>query len=433
MYQRSNNLCACVLALCCSNAAAAEFNYKQLLTGERAAGFAGAYVALSDDNTGMFYNPAGMVHNSDAKSTAGINLISATGTEYKNAFGGANYRRESIEIVPGFLGSMWKLGDTRVGASLVVVDSTHEDQAEVFTDVTIGADAAYDELYVQNDYTARTYNMGVSGAWPLSPHWSAGGTFYLQYKDKDSSLLQRLSRDQADGSAGQDAVAILIATNTEDTEIGIRPILGVMYRDERMSFGATAGRAFALTRDYRYSFIGDAQAGGNLAVSYRDESSHGTNGPWQVSVAGALFSAGTGTITSMQLDYYSARRVSGSADPGRVPPRDLGTHEVVNLAFGMEIPWNQSWSYRWGIYSNLANNKVLRAAAFEGREEIDMYGLTFSASRLRQSGNWTAGIQVATGTGRATLGDIGFGSTAATSAAVDAKRQRFNIFVSTSL
>lgn len=433
MDQRMNALCACVLALYCCGAAAAEFNYKQLLTGERAAGFAGAYVALSDDNTGMFYNPAGMVHVSDAKSTAGINLISATGTEYQNVFGGSNYRRDSIEIVPGFLGSMWKLGDTRMGASLVVVDSTHEDQAEVFTDVTIGNDAVYDELYVQNDYSARTYNMGFSGAWPLNPNWSVGGTLYLQYKDKDSSLLQRLSRNQADGSVGQDAVAILIATNTEDTEVGIRPILGMMYRDKRMSLGATAGRAFALTRDYSYSFIGDAQAGGNLAISYRDESNSGVNGPWQISLAGALFGTKSGTITSIQLDYYSARKASPSADPGRVPPRDLGTNDVVNLAFGMEIPWNPNWSYRWGVYSNLANNKVSRASAFEGREEIDMYGLTFSASRLRESGNWTAGIQVAAGSGQATLGDIGFGSTAATSTAVDANRQRFNIFISTSL
>jgi long-chain fatty acid transport protein len=42
-----------------SSAFADEFHFSNLLVGERPSGLGGAFTALSDDHTGMVYNPAG--------------------------------------------------------------------------------------------------------------------------------------------------------------------------------------------------------------------------------------------------------------------------------------------------------------------------------------------------------------------------------------
>ena len=110
----------------------------------------------------------------------------------------------------------------------------------------------------------------------------------------------------------------------------------------------------------------------------------------------------------------------------------METDSVVNVALGIETPWGTNWRSRIGLYTNFANNEVDEAALFERREEIDMYGLTLSLSRIKDGASiWTVGAQLAVGDGKASLGDIGFGGAAASNTAVDAKRQRLNIFVST--
>ncbi len=414
---------------------AAEYNHKHLLTGERAAGMGGAFVALADNNTGMFYNPAGMVHADELEASAAVNLVSASVAEYDNVFGNAQYRRESLEIVPGFLGSMWQWRDLRLGASLVVADSVNEDASEIFRDVVIGNDAPYDELFVQNDYQSRTYDIGLSaaGAWTEQLSW--GATLYLNYRDKDASLLQRLSRNDPQ-SGGQDSTAILVASNTEDTQTNLRPILGLMYRTDWISLGAAVSRAYAIGRDYRYNFIGDAQTDNSadrIALSFADTSDQGLNSAWHVALAGTWFLQSKDAMLSAQLDYFSSRKAPASDRPGQVPPRDVDRRSVLNAALALEVAWNENWSSRMGIYSDLANTRAAEAADFERREEIDMYGLGFSVSRRNAGINWTLGTQLAMGEGTATLGDIGFGSAAASSGQVDAQRRRIDVFLSMDL
>ena len=44
-------------------------NYKNILIGDRASTMAGAFSAISDDSSGVFYNPAGLVHIPKTKYT----------------------------------------------------------------------------------------------------------------------------------------------------------------------------------------------------------------------------------------------------------------------------------------------------------------------------------------------------------------------------
>ncbi len=51
-----------MLACMAVPAAADELHYTNLLIGDRASGMGGAYTAVSDDATGLYYNPAGIAY-----------------------------------------------------------------------------------------------------------------------------------------------------------------------------------------------------------------------------------------------------------------------------------------------------------------------------------------------------------------------------------
>jgi hypothetical protein len=54
-------LCALVTLLCvCDEARADDNHYQNYLVGERAVGYAGAFTAIADDSSAVFYNPAGL-------------------------------------------------------------------------------------------------------------------------------------------------------------------------------------------------------------------------------------------------------------------------------------------------------------------------------------------------------------------------------------
>ena len=64
-----------------SNAFADGYHYNNILIGDRASGMGGAYTAISDDASGLFYNPAGIVYVVDRNFSATVNTFSA---QYKN-------------------------------------------------------------------------------------------------------------------------------------------------------------------------------------------------------------------------------------------------------------------------------------------------------------------------------------------------------------
>ena len=65
---------ALVFILAFSTAAWADsYHYKNLIVGDRASGMGGAYTAISDDPSGLYYNPAGIVYSQGTNVSASAN------------------------------------------------------------------------------------------------------------------------------------------------------------------------------------------------------------------------------------------------------------------------------------------------------------------------------------------------------------------------
>ncbi len=112
-----------------------ELHYNNMLIGDRASGMGGAYTAISDDASGLYYNPAGIVFAEDKKLSASVNAFHSTTTTYKGVLGGSDWTRDSSALVPNFFGVTQKFGDSYLGFSYAVTDSVVENQDSRFTTV----------------------------------------------------------------------------------------------------------------------------------------------------------------------------------------------------------------------------------------------------------------------------------------------------------
>ena len=164
------------------SALADEFHFSNLLVGERPSGLGGAYTALSDDHTGMVYNPAGIAFADASREVASINLFAGTSVTYDKVFGNKGWTRSSGELVPGFFGGLIEMSeDSMAGYVLSVRDSLSEDQDQVFKDVEatsaiLDADSngTFSEVRINSNINYRWYDAGVSYAKKLNDGWSWG-------------------------------------------------------------------------------------------------------------------------------------------------------------------------------------------------------------------------------------------------------------------
>ena len=86
-----------------ATAMADDFHYTNLLIGDRASGMGGAYTAVSDDATGLYYNPAGIAYTMGRSFSASVNAYYNTEKKYKEVIGGNGWVRTSSSLLPNYL------------------------------------------------------------------------------------------------------------------------------------------------------------------------------------------------------------------------------------------------------------------------------------------------------------------------------------------
>ena len=87
-----------------------EYHYQDLIVGERAAGLAGAYISISDDPSGLYHNPAGIIYNFENYFSLSANVYKSSKLTYKKAVAGQDYSTESSGWVPNFFGATQNYG-----------------------------------------------------------------------------------------------------------------------------------------------------------------------------------------------------------------------------------------------------------------------------------------------------------------------------------
>jgi long-chain fatty acid transport protein len=381
-------LCAALLVVLQGVASADEFHYNNFLIGDRASGMGGAYTAVSDDPSGLYYNPAGIVYSTGRNLSASLNAFYAMTKEYDSVIGGLGWKRTSTSLLPNFFGIIQPLGRFKFGFSYAVPDSIREDQDQTLSGsfpTALGSPATQYTINFNNE--DNSYLFGPSLAGELTGNLSVGMTLYLYHRSVQSILNQLIVL--------QDGRYEWTNQYIEKVERGYKPIVGIMFTPlEKLSLGLSVGRTFVYgsSLDSQVTFKDANALSPNDFTLTASGDSTTRDYPWEVRFGAAYFPSDS-LLVSLDTAYYT--KVSDPVRGDRVG--------VLNAAVGAEYFWSRNWALRGGLFTNLANTPDLDPARFNQDEKIDLYGMSLSVSNFTRNTSITFGGSLTTGSGDAQI------------------------------
>jgi len=387
---KSKSVLAVILAVNASSLLADGLHYNNILIGDRASGLGGAYTAISDDASGLYYNPAGIVFSEDLQLSASANAYHKTKLTYKDVLNGGDWKRESESIVPNYFGMTTKLGDGYFGFSYAVPDFENEDQDSRFT--SIPGVSLFTININNNDKVTK---VGPSYAISLNDEWDLGITLYYHRRDRELTNNQfiRLPNNQFESSN----------LNFETTEYGYEPVVGLMWSpNDLLSFGLSIRQTFLTSFNSRTQTTCSSdvnnpllqpsqciQVGGSVADPTITKSNDEPDLPLNVRFGVAYFPTPR-LLYSVDVSYFEEVDSSG-----------YEAEEVINYAFGIEYYFNAKWAVRGGVYTNEANTPDLSSSKLNQADHVDLTGASLSISHFSKTSSITVGYSYQTGDGEA--------------------------------
>lgn len=382
--------------LCCSSIAFADdFHYNNLLIGDRASGMGGAYTAISDDASGMFYNPAGIAYVSDRNFSASVNAYSSQVKTYDNVIGGQPFQRKSSALLANYFGIVKPVGNFKLGFSYAVPDAVNEDLSQTVRNVP-SATSNYDFTINLNNRD-NTYNFGPSAAMTVNDSLAVGLTLYVHQRDTLIVQNQFLARVNGTNQWTNSYYRL--------SESGLRPILGITWSPiEKLSLGLAVSKVFLInssssrqdtcvnTADTTACDPTAAPVTGFLVptVSTFDDK---RQYPTRIAVGAAYF-ASSNFLLSTDLTYHTA-----VSDP--VYGEKVAT---LDAAVGSEYYWSKQWAIRAGVFSNVTNTPAIVAGVTNIEEHINLYGGSLSVTHFTGDSSVTLGGSLSYGVGQAQIG-----------------------------
>lgn len=390
---KSRKLCSLTIVLILALAVAApawadSYHYKNILVGDRASGLGGAYTAIADDPSGVYYNPAGLVYSSGTNVSASANAYHNTTKEYGNVLAGRGWERNASKLLPNFFGVAQKAGNGRIGLAYVVPDTVLEDQDQRFFDLPSQyAGVGITDYALNFNNEDSTHYFGVAYAREINEKLSWGMTLFYHHRRIQTIMNQVKTYDN-----GESMWSNFYYESEED---GLRPMLGVMWTPaEKYSFGVSVAKTFITgSRTTVQESRKDYQSA-DADVSYAN-SGEEREYPLNINIGGAYFASDI-FLVSADINYFTAEK----------DKIDIEKTWLTNFAIGTEYYYSPTMALRAGIYSNMSSAPEIKSGILAVTEDdVDMYGLSFSASHFGRGSSLTGGLAYAWGSGDAQVTD----------------------------
>ncbi len=381
-----------LLLLAVGPAQADPYHYVNLLVGDRASGMGGAYVAVSDDPAGLYYNPAGIAYARRANLSASMNTLNLVRRRYSAVLGGRDWVRTSSSLLPNFFGVTQPLGPGVIGFSYAVPDSVLEDQDQQIPDVPTRLSATENALYTINfNNQDNTYLAGPSYGLPLGERWSVGLTLYGYQRSQQLILNQQFTFSDPSLYHWENLYV-------QRSEYGLRPLLGLMYTPRpRLSLGFTLAKTYVL----HATEFDQLSCAGMDGVAYGDG----------LCQAGALNWVRSERRVDRRFPFTAALGAAYFHNPAVLLSAQLTLYEDLaqgglplwNAAAGGEFYLNPRIALRLGLFTDNANTPELVAGRRDQPEHIDLYGMSASLTRFTRSSSLTLGLSARAGRGQAQI------------------------------
>jgi long-chain fatty acid transport protein len=348
----------------------------------------GAYSAVSDDPSGLYYNPAGIVYSTGRNLSASVNSYYNQTKKYENVIGGNGWERHSSSLLPNFFGITQPLGKFQFGFSYAVPDSIQEDQDQSFSNLPSKFSGIMISRYVINfNNEDTTYNFGPSLAMEINSKFSAGMTLYLHHRRNQTIMNQFVALDNNTFEWTNQYIELV--------ERGYKPVLGVMWSPmDKVSIGLAVAKTFLYSSslDEQETLFDDTL--GFTIVDLTNTPATGVKRKYPVEVrAGAAYFASSNLLITIDGKYYGKGTSPVSGD----------TVKVLNGALGAEYYLNKSWAVRGGIFTDMANTPDIDPSRSGQAEKIDLYGACMSISNFTRNTSLTLGASLNTGSGKAQI------------------------------
>lgn len=384
-----------------------DSHYSNILVGDRAGALAGAYTAVSDDPSGMYYNPAGIAYAAENNLSLSVNGYTSTSKEYKGVIGGRSWSRKSSGIVPNFFGMLHSWGRVNIGLSYAVPDQITENQYDTLFDLPSDTPGLTVAKFLVNHKTEdKTYHFGPSAAAQLTPNLSVGLTLYAHYRASDyvSNQMAWFSNGQTNWFNQY--------MNVE--EWGVRPIFGLMWHQpSKFSLGLAVSRVFVLRSENRLQMTEKER---NDTITIRDppNSSDTRSYPYQIRLGAAFYPTPDWLITADAIYHAKADfELFGTK---------RSFDAVLNGALGTEYRFSKAFALRAGLFANRSSTPEIRGVAGENGEKVDVYGGSVALCLLTGKNSVSVGGSYSMGDGKANL--------TADPAIVDMSYRSWTLFIS---
>ncbi len=349
-----------------------DYNYINDIIGDKATGLGGAYCAISDDPSGAYYNPAGLVFAIDNQISLSVNNYKYKYIEFKDTVGTKPYTQEISSFYPSFFGVVQTLGSFKIALTIININN---------------------EILDQDDYFGNIYMLDDDGnVWP--------GTFSINYNITDNTLLGGLSLAHfffSDSlSVGVTAYGLkrrieqiskqlyVYNKENEDTyaisnQYITEDIYGVLYNAgiqwmplDILSVGLCAGGGNILSHDREYQEFSKnesdgAEFTGSMFEAYsREQTDDGM--PFCIRAGVAFFPSNSLLVSADAIAFVGDRYYQNDVE------------NTFNAALGAEYYVTPSFPVRLGLFTNFANTPDVEEGYVNQPMHVDMYGASMSLS-----------------------------------------------------
>lgn len=394
------------------------YHYNNVLVGERAIGIGGAYTAVADDASGVYYNPAGVAFAQSNDISGSGNAFYQKSTKFENVIGGQNYTETAGGTFAPFLGVLNKLDrfiPGLVGAfAMYTSDTELLDQNDRWPTIYIGQEGtkltSLQGFHRTVQLRTATSHIAAGVGYRLSGRMSAGlAVRYTTISELSQDFQQSDSvvEETASGTAVVTQVVKQYGNSRNSLEAkGVEPTLGLqMALGQSISLGLSIRKGSWLSqkRTVASDTLQTAQSSdsgvtattGALVVesaSASDAKSSNPLGaiPGEVRVGAAWFPSPK-LMASGDISYFDA--AAGSKGAGR-------REAVLNYAAGVEYYVTPSVAMRGGYFTNNDSRPEVTAAKYSGGTNINYKGGSLFAAYIQPNSQISVGAVLQNGTGK---------------------------------
>lgn len=427
--------------LCFSSVVFADqYHYNNIIIGDRALGLGGAYTAMADDSSGVFYNPAGLAFALSNDISGSANAFYWRKAVYKKALGNVDFEERSQGSVPSFFGGLQKLDHIAKGLvfafGVYSTDNELKDQNDLYADMTINS-VQIMRFHRAVQLRAATNYFGGGLGYRVTPNLAIGiGLKYMMIDEltqeyQDVEQATRRCPDPAVACESTEAISTvsMLSQNVRQnlSAAAIQPILGLQYAFGRFSFGLTLKKGILLSDEFErstevrtaYSDIANGTYNRNLPNYYRTTLL--PTDPKQKPTEGAL--GDLPTNARFGIAWYAMPRFLWSTDimyyteakSEKVPTYDRGS--VLNVATGMEFYATPTLPIRFGFFQNNDARPKLDPNKTGQADHIDYNGISLFLGWVQPNSQISFGTiyQVGSGESQKRAGDKDIQTVEATS------------------